>query len=213
MPRALFCIVLALSIGCDSSRPVTDGYLGDTSPLTDAQPADARPADLATVVDAPLVDATTAADAQPVDASTIADLNTDFPQLLDGVWLMGWIGGLNRLSWIRFDISSPMAGTAIINSGTLSGGTMPYWNCSGVASWNVTAQPNTFQLHYPSAECTGMRSGTFVLTRIGPPTRSYPNVQMEATFDAYGVNPSAILGYKFPPDQCDAAMTSCTDPF
>lgn len=211
---ALLGLIFALTTGCSESRPVVldgqgvpadlgtdqvahqDTALTDTA-LTDTAPADAAPADTAPAK----------------DAVSTSDGGAGFPQVLDGVWLVGWLGGLNRFSWIRFSITSMAGGTAIINKGQLSGGTVPYWNCSGSTTWNITAKPDTIQLHYPSSLCTGMKSESFTFTSITPSTGSYPKgAQFVAAIQALTSSPGTISGYKFPPSQCDATLTSCKDP-
>jgi len=206
---ALLGLVFALTMGCSESRPVVlDGQASTADVGADAAAAVDVGADLVAHQDSPAADTSPA-----VDAMLTPDGNTAFPQVLDGVWLMGWMGGLNRFSWIRFSVTSPAGGTAIINKGALSGGTVPYWNCTGSTSWNITAKPDTIQLHYPSSLCTGMKSGTFTFTSIKPVTGTYPKgAQLVATIQALTSSPATISGYKFPPGQCDASMTSCKDP-
>jgi hypothetical protein len=201
---ALLGPIFALITACEGSRPVV---LDGAAALLDRGP------------DRSLVDQ--AADQQApgdgrvdmADALAIADAALGFPEVLEGVWLVGWMGGLNRFSWIRFSVTSATEGTAIIDRGTLGSGTVPYWNCSGSTQWNITVRPDTIQLHYPSGECTGARSGLFTFTRIDPASENYPRgAELLAVIEVAGVSPDTISGYKFPPDQCDAAMTTCTDP-
>jgi len=200
-------IVTLVAAGCDASNPVT----------VDDQGASSLDGHVHVFADV-RADQTTSTDAAPEmsttrDAQLFSDAEIGFPQLLEGVWLVGWQGGVNRFSWIRFSMTSAMGGEAEINAGTLlGGGTVPYWNCSGAASWSATAKPNTLQLHYPSAECTGMRSETFTFTNIAS-TEGYPmGALLVATIEPLTTSPSVISGYKFPPDQCTADLSSCTDP-
>ena len=193
-------LIFALTVGCSASRTVLPDGQGAAADVGADQVAhkDSHAADTAPARDATLT----------------SDGNAGFPQVLDGVWLVGWMGGLNRFSWIRFSVTSLAGGTAIINRGELSGGgTVPYWDCSGSTTWNITAKPDTIQLHYPSSLCTGTKSGTFTFTSIKPFADPYPNgAQLVAAIQALTSSPATISGYKFPPDQCDAAMTSCKDP-
>jgi hypothetical protein len=226
-------LIVAMSMGCsDSGTTVLDGqppsdagvdYLvyQDTQP-TDTQPADTQPTETqltdaqlndAQLNDAQLNDAQATDTAQPQDAIVPSDGSTGFPQALDGIWLVGWIGGLNRFSWVRFSVTSKTGGTAIINKGALTGGTVPYWSCSGSTTWNITSKPNTIQLHYPSATCTGMKSESFTFTSISPFSGSYPKgAQFKAAIQASGSTPATVSGYKFPLSQCDATLTTCKDP-
>ena len=230
----LLGVIVAFGIGCsDSGTTVLDGPApaGDVGldqlVQLDAQAADARAAD-AKVADAQAADAkvadaqaadTKVADAQAADTAQAKDAvvptdgNTGFPQALDGIWLVGWIGGLNRFSWVRFSVTSKTGGTAIINKGTLSGGTVPYWDCSGSTTWNITSKPDTIQLHFPSPTCNGMKSGSYTFASIAPFTGTYPKgATFEASIQALGSSPATVSGYKFPASQCDATMTTCTDP-
>jgi hypothetical protein len=205
--------IVASNAGCSDSRTVfLDGqppgdvgtdYLGHK----DVQALDNGALD----IQAP--DAVPYMDAAPKDAPPATDGNTGFPQALDGIWLVGWMGGLNRFSWGRFTVTSKSGGTAIINKGTLSSGTVPYWNCNGTTTWNITSKPNTIQLHYPAAQCTGMWSGSFTFKSIVPYTGTYPKgAQFVAVIQALSATPGTVSGFKFPPSQCDATMTTCKDP-
>ena len=135
---------------------------------------------------------------------------------MDGVWLVGWIGGLNRFSWVRFKVTSASGGTAQILAGKLAGGTVPFWNCSGSTSWNITSKPETLQLHFPSSLCVpaGLKSSSYSFTKIKAYSGSYPKGALkQATVTAYQTTPTTISGYRFPASQCNAAMTTCKDPF
>jgi len=143
------------------------------------------------------------------------DVSSSFPYSLDGIWLVGWIGGLNRFSWVKFQATSAMGGNAWILDGKgLSGGTVPYWKCSGKSSYNITAKPNTIQLQFHSPLCNGYKSTSYTFGGITKFSGSYPKgATHKATVTAYGGStPAQISGYKFPASQCDAKMTKCTDP-
>lgn len=151
---------------------------------------------------------------EPADAA-ISDASGSFPYTLDGIWLVGWIGGLNRFSWVKFQATSPSSGKAWILDGKgLSGGTVPYWNCSGATTWNITSKPGTLQLQMPDANCNGYKSSSYTFSGIKAMTASYPKgATHQATVTAYqGSTPAQISGYKFPASQCDAAMAKCIDP-
>jgi hypothetical protein len=65
----------------------------------------------------------------------------------------------------------------------------------------------------PMSTCNGYKSVSLTFTGFGPPG-AYPK---GATLQAkVAVSPAvpigAASGYKFPATQCNAAMTSCTDP-
>jgi len=143
------------------------------------------------------------------------DASYAFPKVLDGVWLVGWIGGINRFSWVKFQVTSPTSGKAWILDGKgLSGGTIPYWNCSGATSWNLTSKPNTVQLHMPSSTCNGYKSASYSFGGFKPHSGTYPKgAQLQAAVTAYPGSPTTIQGYRYASGWCDAAMTKCKDPF
>ena len=215
----MFIVLLALFVlpSCGDNRAVladaaadkavSDGPVVDKTTLLDKK----VPKDTTTLKDKakPQVDLF-----KPQDAA-IKDASGSFPHTLDGIWLVGWIGGLNRFSWVKFQATSASGGKAWILDGKgLSGGTVPYWNCSGSTSWNITSKPDTVQLHMPGSTCNGYKSSNYTFANITPMTASYPKgATHQATVTAYqGATPAQISGYKFPASQCDAAMTKCVDP-
>ncbi|MBW2733745.1 MAG: hypothetical protein JRH20_15260 [Deltaproteobacteria bacterium] len=204
--------VALLGAGCVSSTPVTPDDQG-------ASDHDVGVADVSTDMHATPDRGTTLPDGPMLDSALttadllLADAGMGFPQVLEGVWLVGWVGGLNRFSWVRFTLTSATGGSAEILAGTFSLGTVPYWGCSGVGSWNVTSEAQTIQLHYPSSECTGMRSEDFTFISIASVTEDYPRgAQLAATIEADSSSPSTISGYKFPLSQCAPDMSGCMDP-
>ncbi len=142
------------------------------------------------------------ADAPVVDAG-------DLPSTLEGIWLIGWVGNVNHYSWVRFD-SLQGGGMADYLPGTNLTANTPYWTCSGAGSWGLTQKPQTVMLTFP-ASCNAQ---PLVLTFDSfKPHSGYPmgaTLDASVTVDGTG---QTLNGWKFPSSQCDAAMTSCNNPF
>jgi hypothetical protein len=150
--------------------------------------------------DGSLVDVST--DGPPVDAG-------DFFSILPGIWLVGWSGGLNHYSWVRID---PGGGTGAAEylPGTELQSNAPYWSCSGSGTWTITQKPNTVLLMFPAVCNIQPMSLTFD-SFYAPGT--YPkNANLGARIST---NPPTqpLDGWRFPPNQCDGQMASCTNPF
>jgi len=149
--------------------------------------------------------------ANPKDAKPPTDGGTKFPAVLDGVWLIGWSGGMHHFSWVRFSVPVSSNGKAHIIDGKKLWANAPYWNCSGATSWNTTAKPYTIQLHLPSGTCSGMKSTVLSFFNFKTPGGWPKGAILEA--DVNQSSPSGnIKAYKFPASQCDKAMTTCKDP-
>lgn len=146
-----------------------------------------------------------------------ADMNLSFPAVLEGVWLIGWSGGMNHFSWVRFSKMATPSMTkkdAWILDGKGISSNLPLWDCSGKASYWMGAAGNTIYLDFPSSSCLpgssskGYVFGDFDTSGAGAPK----DVILSAT-----VKDQATLqkfeGYKFPATWCDSAMTSCKAPF
>jgi hypothetical protein len=118
--------------------------------------------------------------------------------------LIGWSGGLNHYSWVRLASD----GSASFFDGANIVANAPRW-CTGAGNWIYTAKPNTIGL-YPPAACAGFEALTF--ESFGPPSSYAKGSILSATLST-GIQPSYLEAYKYGPAQCDAAMTSCADPF
>ncbi len=236
-PRALHAsLALALALAACSDDPTSNPDAGPDQSVADLyRPPDRSPPDghlagdkLPPPMDkAPPVDLPNGPDkASPMDAAPLeGGAATDqFPSgdagvlanLLDGTWLVGWIGGLNRFSWVRFEAVSCCGGKAHILAGKMSGGTVPYWNCTGSTTWNITSKPMTFQLHFPSSTChpNGLKSASFTLSNYKAYSGTYPKgATHHATLTTAPGSPTQVTAYKYPASQCNKAMTSCKDPF
>lgn len=126
------------------------------------------------------------------------------PGAIDGTWLIGWSGGMNHYSWIRFNGDLTFD---VLDGADLSGNA-PLWSCSGAGKYLPTAKLDTFFLHLP-APCAGV---AITFEKLGPPSSVYVKGSvLTASISSDGVQP--LEGYKFGSSQCNLAMTSCKDPF
>ncbi len=131
-------------------------------------------------------------------------------ELVQGVWLIGWSGGMEHYSWVRFaSPTSGSLGTAWILDGKAMNINMPLWPCNGKTTWSLGSQPSSVQLHLPSPKCNGKKS---ILLSFANPVAAgaFPKGAILAVMAL--ANPP-LSAFKFADSQCDAAMTSCKDPF
>jgi hypothetical protein len=130
---------------------------------------------------------------------------------LEGVWLIGWSGGLDHYSWVRFDRD----GSARILADAGPDSWAPYWHCSGsAASWAWAETPETVLLTLPEG-CRGaprIESLTFTGFRAagGRAAWAFPKA---AVLEGLLAGNHGIHAWKFPPSWCDVAMTTCGDPY
>ena len=129
------------------------------------------------------------------------------PGAIEGIWLVGWSGGMNHFSWVRFNSD----GTADVLEGADLPFNAPLW-CSGQGFWSLAARPETIFLTLPD-ECRDHSLPlTFLALGPGATPPSVPSGSvLSATIDG-GMGPT-LDAYRFPATQCDAAMTQCLSPF
>ena len=134
-----------------------------------------------------------------------------FPAVLTGTWLVGWSGGLNHYSWLHFTPSTGgFDGELRVLSGQSLSVNAPLWNCDGVGSWTVTAKPMTVLLTFPAGCATAAES----LTWTSFDAATFPmGANLHASIEAALTTGSPLEGFRFDDSQCDAAFTSCADPF
>ena len=219
---ALLGLVL-LAPGCSD-----DSSVSNDARVHDAQHADRTPTDQ-TLSDRSPVDqkgVDTSVSDGPIADGPVADLGApdsppgvdgSYPALfkdIEGIWLVGWSGGMNHYSWVRFTVTSSFGGTAVILDGQSLFANVPYWSCSGATSWNLASKPDTIQLHFPSSTCVpqGLKSSSYTFSNIKPATGSWPKGATHTAQVTTSLQPTSLEGHRFPKTQCDAAMTSCTDP-
>lgn len=204
-------VVVAIGLaGCNSSSLTVD--LGTAADLTYggdlAAPHDAGPEpDLGGAVDL----------AVPDDLLALPDLvpprdlpPNAFAATLGGIWLVGFSGGLDHFTWIRFDVKNPDSGPADFLEATGRPGWVGYWmGCEGTGQWALTQKPDTVQLKFP-AKCN-LPDIVFTFQNVQRPMGGFPpGALLEATFDPSP--PAPPNGYKYPDQQCDPQFTACTLP-
>jgi hypothetical protein len=162
--------------------------------------------------------------APPVDGLVLPDGPTQrddggraFPAILEGVWLVGWSGGMNHFSWVRFGLMASrtmekkdlwiLQGADII-------GNLPFWSCSGQGTYWMGAAGNTIYIDFPSTTCVPGKTGEgYVWSDFAlPGSPAPPGAILTATVKTQATL-QALEGIKYPDDWCDAAMTSCKAPF
>jgi hypothetical protein len=200
---ATLATMILLVVGCGSRQvDAVDTGLADTASADSAADAVAQDMGL---------------DAAIGDVGS-ADMNLSFPAVLEGVWLIGWSGGMNHFSWVRFSKMATPSMTkkdAFVLDGKTIGSNLPLWECSGKASYWMGAAASTIYLDIPAASCAsgvatskGYSFGDFDTSGAGAPKDVIlsATVQVQATLQK-------LSGYKYPDTWCDAAMTSCKAPF
>jgi hypothetical protein len=125
------------------------------------------------------------------------------PGALDGVWLVGWSGGAHHYSWVRFEAD----GALTVNDGASLQSNVPFYPCSGPGSWIFTAQPETVGLTLAGG--CGFSTLHFV-EWTGTP--AWPTGCLQAAIVEDGITPAPLMACRFPASQCDASLSSCTDP-
>lgn len=210
-------LLLVALCACSSPRTVGPGDAGGEAGRT----ADLAAHDAAAIPDVGPPDRAVTVDAAVADRAVTGDLNLSFPQILDGVWLVGWSGGMNHFSWVRFAVPAPAAaleGEAWILDGQEILGNEPFWHCSGKARWWMGAAAFTVYLDFPSADCLQTASGPvatmgYVFGDYAPATSTDPQGAILVATVKDQPTLTARQGYKFPRDWCDAPLTSCKPPF
>lgn len=126
------------------------------------------------------------------------------PGALEGLWLVGWSGGMNHFSWVRLE----PGGVATFNDGANLDVNGPLWPCSGSGSFGLAAKPETIALYLPPG-CGTMAAVTFVKF-LGEP--SWPNgCLLEASVEMAPPAGGPLTACKFPLSTCDATLSSCQD--
>lgn len=221
MVKLVLFIFVASAIGCGPrSAPTSEtdgGVPGGT--LADAMARDTSVADTiatdATVPDPP------PRDAGPPDALAVRDALTDaslaFPSYFEGVWLIGWSGGMNHFSWVRFGklvATMPSSSAAWILEGDDILGNVPLWSCHGKTTWGIGAAADTAYLDFPSTSCDPQRPNSIGLVfgeLVAPGSEAPPGAILSTTVKEQATL-QALVGYRFPDTWCDAAMTQCKPP-
>jgi len=135
-----------------------------------------------------------------------------------GVWVIGWSGGLDHYSWLRFNFEAPEFGTfEVIDAECPSCDT--YYGCEGSGYFWVAG--NTAWLQFPE-ECTAQTGRSHSFLEFGPllpPSGFFPSAIQEASvtetmWDEDGnPNSSDLNTARFRASHCDPAFASCGSPF
>ena len=195
-------IPLALAAGCGDSGLPADGGAADHAALPDgSSPRDLAGADLAGAdLSAAPADLSAAADLAG------ADLAASIPADLDGIWLIGWSGGLEHYSWLRFQSTGFGFGDVTILDPMGNGSWTPYF-CAGKGTFGITQQLDTIQI---TAACGQM----YILhwTDFYPPGPFPQGAILASHVDDLTANMMTLDGWKFDAAQCDVNFTMCTLP-
>jgi hypothetical protein len=137
---------------------------------------------------------------------------TDFITLMNGIWLVGWMGDLNHYSWVR--IRSNPAGSGTGTADFLAGNDLainsPYWQCSGQGQWMIPQKPDSILFTFPLT-CSSLIEREYTFDPMQSPGTYPRGAILMATVTPLS-DSAAVAGYKFPDTQCNADMTSCSDP-
>jgi hypothetical protein len=132
-----------------------------------------------------------------------------FPDVLDdGVWLIGWSGGLDHYSWVRFQFLAMNQGTIDVLDAV--GPTLtPFYSCEGMGLFSADPATGVATLQLP-AGCGA--NSLLKFASFSPPSGFPPGATLESSIVEQG-SMQPLMGYLYPSSQCDAAFTSCTSPF
>lgn len=153
-------------------------------------------------------------------ADAAVDGGAVWPDLLfQGVWFVGWAGGLDHFSWVKFTESAPgQANGTWAALDSKCGSCTPYFQCEGKDGLFIASKsdPKTVTMQYPLA-CAGGSgapgSEEWTVTAISTPSGFPPGAQLELSLQV-GASPSqTISAYQYPASQCNGAFTQCTAPF
>jgi hypothetical protein len=130
------------------------------------------------------------------------------PGALDeGVWLIGWAGGTNHYSWVRFEPGGAL--TMLDGAGIATN--IPYWECNGPGSWVLAATPETVVVQMAGDGGSCAFSPLTFGPWLGDP--AWPEGARQAVTVLDGANPDVPLtAYRFPDAQCAPDLSRCADP-
>jgi hypothetical protein len=124
----------------------------------------------------------------------------------EGVWLIGWSGGLDHFSWVRYTFTNGTLGTiAVIVSECAS--CTPYYACDGQGSFSVDAATSEVVMQLPAA-CDAESILTF--GSFSDPGGFPAGATLMAQITEQG---QSLVAYQFPSGFCDAGFTMCGPPF
>ena len=131
-----------------------------------------------------------------------------FPEVLgDGFWLIGWSGGLDHYSWVRFTFQTSTTGTfTLLDAAGVS--LTPFYPCEGSGPFTVSLGTGVVVLELPAACDTPEAYLDFV--SFADPGGFPPHAIKAAEILTLG---QTISGYQHDAAFCDAAFTMCGAPF
>ncbi len=195
----LLCVLACRSGGlANRTAPEAGVSTGPTAPSDAASPTVDGPRGL-TVIDAHYVE-------------------RHFTDLLVGTWLVGWPGGMDHFSWLR--ISAEPGATfggaiQVLADPNLPRTGVPYWPCSGPGRWGLTQRPATLDLNVMPAGCPREIMVFETVRAVNSPGRAFLEAQITSATvlkTGYGED-TALIGYKFPDDMCNADFSVCATPY
>lgn len=131
-----------------------------------------------------------------------------FPEeLANGVWLIGWYGGLDHFSWFKFTFQTDLEGTFDMLD-PFGVTLVPLYQCQGKGLFTVNVGTATLHLTLPASCMLPVQHYTF--TAFLPPDTFPPHATLVATITA---QQGQLAGYQHSADFCNAQFTACGDPF
>jgi hypothetical protein len=140
--------------------------------------------------------------------------------LADGPWLIGWSGGMDHFSWLRFTPVTETGGKLHLLE-SKCGSCTGYFNCEGEGTYWIgpAGNPNdpnssTIAVELPaSCSAAGAPStDSLLITNIAPANGFPASAERTASVFQEG-SQNWLEGYQYPPSQCDAAFAMCSSPF
>jgi hypothetical protein len=135
----------------------------------------------------------------------------------DGPWLLGWSGGLDHFSWVRFSFT-PMSSTEgqIDLLDPVCASCTPYFSCQGPGSFKINTVTNEVDMKLPMGcdELGAPQIVTLAFAGLAPAMGYPPKAILTASVSVVS-QPMAqqLEGYQYPPEHCDPGFGSCADPF
>lgn len=127
--------------------------------------------------------------------------------LFEGVWLIGWSGGLDHFSWVKFTSVTETTGTYELLD-PIGVTTTPFYPCEGSGTFTIHLGTAVVTLNLPAA-CNMPKSSLDFLT-LADAAGYPPHATKTAQIQSMG---QTLEGYLHPSSFCDAAFTACGDPF
>ena len=138
---------------------------------------------------------------------------TSFPELVPGLWLIGWSGGLDHFSWVRLTKVGPSNVAYFRSKPAERKGMTAYFQCTGQGSWRDDSKPKTILLDFPCPpEALQNIPTTYTFGSINPNPTFAKNVLLQVDFEHEPAQ-QALMGLKLPDDTCDLELKECADPF